>query len=254
MKYEKRMVITFPFRAFHNQRFDFKTSLFIILPILFNVITLYSLNYITDFWGQALEYALPNLGYDSNIIYNKYSLAHVHFLLPSVNIEANLPDVGIWLISNFLILAMYCLSFYFSDEYTPLKYFLRVFLVLIFITLLYMLFFPNGFMYTIFFYTKSGFMQIMSLLFVIPWIYLFTYYFFGYRFVNKIIITCTALIYFIILAPFQYLFNACLIHIFSLMLMPPLFFYAGLMINLLAIIAFCSYGISIEPTHAKFNK
>jgi hypothetical protein len=201
-----------------------------------------------------LEYYLPRLGYSGNIIYSKYSLFHSFFLLPAINIEGSLPSVTLWWAAIFFTIGIFLLSFLIRDAFTPLKYFLRVFVILIWITQLYIMIFPGGFMYTIFFYTKSGFMQILSLLFVIPWIFLISYYFFGYRFMNKIVITFITLLYFIVLAPFQYLLNACLINIFSLMLMPPLFFYAGLMIDILAIVAFCSYGVSKEPLYHKYKK
>lgn len=252
MKTEKSMTISFPFRSFHNQKFDLRTSLFFLLPLFFNLLILSFINYITRFWGTMLEYWLPRLGLEGNIIYSKYSLFHVYFLLPAINFDANLPNVIIWWATLFFTVGVFLLTFLMRDAYTPLKYFLRVFLILLSITQLYMLFFPSGFVYTIFFYTKSGFMQILSLLFAIPWIFLFSYYFFGYRILNKVLITFVTLIYFIILAPFQYLLNASLIHIFSLMLMPVLFFYAGLMIDILAIIAFCSYGISKEPLYKKY--
>lgn len=254
MKTEKKMVITFPFRSFHNQRFDAKTAIFLFIPLTFNLITLSCINHITQFWGSVLEYYLPKLGYNGDIIYSKYSLFHVYFLLPAINIEASLPSVTVWCATIFLTIGLFFLTFIIEDAYTPLKYFLRAFLILIWVTQLYMLFFPDGFMYNIFFYTKSGFMQILSLLFVIPWIFLVSYYLFGYRFINKILFTFLTMLYFIILAPFQYLFNASLINLFSLMMMPPLFFFSGLMINILAIVAFCTYGLSKEPIHRKYKK
>lgn len=251
---KKQMVISFPFRSYHNQRFDAKTSLFLFIPLVFNLIILSSISQITQFWGSMLEYYLPKLGYSGNIIYSKYSLFHAYFLLPAINIEGNLPNVTTWWTAIFLTIGVFLLTFLIRDAFTPLKYFLRAFLILIWITQFYMMIFPNGFMYTIFFFTKSGFMQILSLLFVIPWIFLFSYYFFGYRFINKILITFISLAYFIILAPFQYLLNACLINMFSLMMMPSLFFYTGLVINVLAIVAFCSYGVSKEPRYHKYKK
>jgi hypothetical protein len=254
MKTKKDMVIIFPFRSFHNQKINLKTSSFLFFPIAFNLLILHYINYITLFWGTVLEYFLPRLGYSGDIIYSKYSLFQVDFLLPAINIEANLPSVTTWCATVFLTLGVFLLTSLLRDAYTPLKYLLRTFLILIWITQIYILYFPDGFMYNIFFFTKSGFMQILSLLFVIPWIFLMSFYFFGYRFINKIIITLLTFLYFIILAPFQYLLNACLINLFSLMMMPPLFFFSGLAINILAIIAFCTYGVSKVPMHSKYKR
>lgn len=254
MKTDTKITISFPFRSYHNQKFDTKTALFLFIPIVFNLITLHFLSKITQFWGAILEYYLPKLGYSGNIIYSKYSLFSINFLLPAINIEGALPSVTLWWASIFLTSGIFLLTFLIQDAFTPLKYLLRGILVLIWITQLYITIFPNGFMYTIFFYTKSGFMQIVALLLATPWIYLFSYYFFGYRFLNKILITFSTLLYLVILAPFQYLLNACLINLFSLMIMPTLFFWAGLMINILAIVAFCSYGVSKEPLYRKYKK
>lgn len=254
MKKEKKMVIIFPFRSFHNQHFDIKTAAFLFLPLGFNIITLKTLAYITQFWGFVLTFYLSKLNYSGDIVYSKYTLFHTPFLLPAINIESNLPSVTQWSATFFFTSGLFLLTFLFRDAYTPLKYFVRAFVLLIWITQLFMLIFPNSFVYNIFFYTKSGFMQILSLLFIIPWIFLISYYLFGYRFLSKVTITFFTLSYFIILAPFQYLLNACLINMFSLLAMPVLFFFAGLMINIMAMIAFCTYGLSKEPLHNKYKK
>jgi hypothetical protein len=125
--------------------------------------------------------------------------------------------------------------------------------VLVFFTILFFWFFPGRFPYNIEQYTKTGLLQTLGLLFATPWIYGFTYYMYSYRILRKIMITSLAVVYFIILGPFQYLLNACLIHLYSPLLMPLLHLYIGLLLNIFACIGFYAYGVSLENIFKKFK-
>ena len=126
--------------------------------------------------------------------------------------------------------------------------------MILWFTQIYFYFSPQSFPYDIAVYTKSGFLQILALLLATPWIYCFTYYVYGYQVMSKIALTALALNYLIILAPLQYLLNAILIHQFSLLFLPVLYFFAGLLINIFSIISFYAYGISLEHRYPKYKK
>jgi len=253
-KEKKGISIFFPFRAFHNQEFNQGVFVFFLIPPVINLITLLLLNSITQFWGAIINFSLSKLSFEFNVFYTEYFLLDFSFLVPYINLAASPPDAITWWSYLVVSVVVFLLSFLISDKYTPLIYYTRTFCVLLWFILIFFFFFPASFPYEISLFTKTGFLQIISLLFAIPWIYCFTYYMFGYRVLRKIIITSVALIYFIILAPFQYMVNACLIHLYSLALMPILYVYAGLMMNIFAAVALFAYGVSLEQIYIKYKK
>lgn len=246
--------IIFPFRSFHNQTFSLNLSLFFILPILFNVLVLVNLAHITDFWGVVLNFFITKLQLNAEILQINYTLFNVNFMIPSIDLYADLPNAEIWWSSIVISILLFIFSFFLSDAFTPLKYFLRVMVSILWIVQLFFLFYPASFPYNIRIYSLNGFMQILSLLFATPWIYAFTYYLFGYDLIKKFLITILVLSYFIVLAPFQYLLNSVIIYHYSLLFMPLLYLFAGLLLNIFSIVAFYAYGMSLIFTAPKFKQ
>lgn len=248
----KSISIVFPFRSFHNQQFNFRVGLFYLLPLVFNGIILFFLSQIMQGWGFLIELCLAKLKIGS-VIYTQYTIFHINFLLPSIVLTASPPSSYCWWWTFCSTLVIFGCSFWLKNSLTPLKYLLRAFLFILCCSLVYFYIHPNYFPYDIALFTKSGFLQILALLIATPWIFCFAYYNFGYRFVAKIALTALTINYLIILAPFQYLLNALLIHYCSLIIMPGLYFFFGLLTNIMAIIAFYAYGISMEYSHPKYK-
>ncbi len=254
MNNKKSITITFPFRSFHNQTFNYKVGLFFLLPPLFNLAVIAGLNYIMQGWGFVMQYGVSKLISAGRVIYIQYSIFHVNFFLPSLVLSAAPPTVEVWWYTTFITTGLFLLSFLIKESFTPFKYYFRAAIILVWCTQVYFYMVPTSFPYDIAIYTRNGFLQVFALLIVTPWIFCLTYYVYGYRFISKIALTTLTLNYLIILAPFQYLLNAILIYHFSLLLMPLLFFFAGLLMNILCIVAFYAYGISMEYRYPKYKQ
>lgn len=248
----KRITNYFPFRAFHNQKASYKTALFFVLPVIFNLIILFLLPYITDFWSGAYSFFLDKSGLYGVVYHAQYSLANVNFQIPSLDMSAEEPTTILYQGMLVISIAIFLLTLLLPPQNTPLKYFLRVFIVLLWVSFLFFYFFPGKFPYDIEVYTRSGILQIVAILFAVPWIFAMTYYLFGKTYLKKILITSLTLLYFIILAPFQYFLNAAIIHVYSLAFMPVVHLYFGLLINVFACVGFYSYGVSLEGIYPKW--
>ena len=251
---KKTISIVFPFRSFHNQKFDIKVTLFFLLPPIFNVLILGFLNQIMQCWGYILQYGLSKILSVGTVIYTQYTIFHVEFFLPSIVLSAEAPNPKIWWTTLIVTLLLLLLSMFIKNAFVPFKYILRSFIMIIWFTQIYFYFSPATFPYDIAVYTRSGFLQILALLLATPWIYCLTYYIYGYQVISKVALTALALNYLIILAPLQYLLNAIIIHQFSLLFLPVLYFFAGLLINIFSIISFYAYGISLEHRYPKYKK
>lgn len=249
----KRITNYFPFRAFHNQKATYKTAFFFILPVVFNLIILYLMPYITGFWSAVYAFFLSNSGVYGIVLHTGYVLMDTIFLVPSLDMSADEPSILVYQLGLVVSIVLFLLTFLMSEKNTPMKYFFRVFIVILWGSLCFFYFFPGKFPYDIQVYTRTGILQIIAILFAIPWIFALTYYLFGNDYFKKILITCLTLLYFIILAPFQILLNAVIIHYYSLSLMPVLHLYLGLLINVFACVGFYSYGVSLEGIYSKWT-
>jgi hypothetical protein len=254
MNTKKGISIYFPFRSFHNQAINYKVILAFLIPPIFNWITLFFLDEITQFWSFVLQFFLNKFSFDATIQYTQYYIFNTFFSIPHISMPADFPDGITWWYALFFTSMLFWVTFLISEKYTPIIYFLRTIVVVICCSLIFSLVYANGFPYTISQYTKSGFLQIISILFGLPWIYALTYYLFSYQYIDKIIVTSLVILYFILLAPFQYLLNACLIHIYSLILMPILYIYSGLLLNIFSAVAFFAYGLSLEGFKPKYTQ
>lgn len=253
MKEKRAINVFFPFRSFHNQAFNWKVAVQFFIPPVLNIVTLFSLKYITLGWGKTLAFLLKKLEMGGNVVYTQYYIFNTYFSIPSISMPADNPDAVVWWYFLIISLGLLFISFFMPERYTPLIYFLRTIIFVLFCSLVFFLVYPTSFPYNIYLFTKTGFLQVISILFGLPWIYCLTYYLFNYKSLKKIGITLFVLIYFILMAPLQYLICACLIHLFSLFIMPVLYVYAGLLLNVFSAVAFFAYGVSIQQTYEKFK-
>jgi hypothetical protein len=242
----RRATLLYPYRAFHNQVFNEKVILFFFIPPLVNLLFLALLPTITKLWGGFFTWFLAKMGFNDAVGYIDYQLVTVNFSLPYIDLYADLPTFTIWWSFFVLSLVILLISGRVPEPYTPLKYFLRAFVFLLTSSLFYFYFFSNSFPYNIPLYSRDGLLQIISLCLITPWVFGFTYYIFSYNFINKIVITLLTLLFLVIGGALQVLTSSWLINVFSLIVVPCMYIFFGLLINVFAIVAFYAYGVSIE--------
>lgn len=250
---KKRLNIFFPFRAFHNQALDKWVIIALLLPFVFNALTVYFLPQITDCWAILMHFFLLKIGYSDVLTYTEYTLFKVSFLLPSIDLDASAPSALCWYFTLLLVIIIFLLTYLITEAFTPLKYLVRAVLFVLSCSLLFFYFYPADFPYDVEIYTRVGMMQILSMIILIPWIFAFSYYLFGYKIVQKSIVTTFVILYFVLLGPFQYLISAIMINQFSLLYMATLYIFFGLLIDIFILIAFYGYALSIQSSLSKYS-
>jgi len=240
------LTILYPYRAFHNQEFNKKVLAFLLLPIFFNIFIFFSLDSINAGWTSFLSFYLPKLGYLDVVKTSDYVIFGTVFNVPSIDLPAMIPDGVICLWTAVISLFALTLSYVLPSWLTPLKYFMRAFIFLVWTSLLYFYLEPSSFAYDISVYTRIGFLSTIALLFITPWIFALTYYMFSYAVAKKIIVTTAMLCFLCIFAPLQYLMSAYIIESLSLLFVMPLYIFFGTLMDIFIVIAFYSYGVSLE--------
>lgn len=242
----KRFTLCFPYRAFHNQSFNKKVVLFLLIPPVVNVLFFVSLPIITQYWGVFFIWYLEKMGYVHAVGYTDYQLFHSNFSLPYLDLYVGPPSVKMWWNMMILALIMLLVSGKVPEPYTPFKYLFRAFVFLLIFSLIYFYFFYEFFPYNIPSYSKDSLLESISLCFVTPWIYGFTYYMFSYHVIKKILITFLTIAFLLIGGMMQVVTNFILVDFFSLVFLPCTYIFFGLLFNIFMIVAFYAYGVSNE--------
>jgi hypothetical protein len=248
---KRQLTIIYPFRSFHNEEFNRKVIDLMLVPAIFTIVQLLSMDLITTLWGIFYEYYLPKLGLENAVSYKQYNFLTFGFAIPYINIPGSPPSTRILDLTTILSLVALLFSFFIPEVFTPLKYFLRVIIFVMFTAILYFWLSPDTFPYNISIYMRINLLQIMGLMLITPWIFGFTYYLFSYKYAKKIFITILTLAFLAIAGPLQTLLNTYMLTNISLLFLPVLYIFFGFLVNIFVIIAFYSYGISLEQVVRK---
>jgi len=233
-------------RAMH--RLDFPATRWLtllLLPALFNALLWTFRDDIGAGWQAFFALWLAWLDLPVTITMETVRLpASLVLRLPVPHVPAAVPDTVIWVTTLVATVGILAASFHLGDQYVPLRYLLRLVVVIQVTALLCFAIFPATFPYTAKSHMRDGLLLTTLLLAITPWLHALTYYVFGFSLLQKIALTGLTLIYFVVLAPVQYLLHAWLLHHFSLMFLPILYLLFGVLLDMLMLIALYAWAMS----------
>lgn len=233
-----------PFRTLHFGRNQIIAFLF---PLFFNGMFLLAINPITEMWGKIIQFFLTKIGLDATLVTDTHWFFHLfswNIYYPAL--PAVMPSFLGWFSNLLMVVALLTLNYLSSSYFFSLKTFIRLILLIQFCTLAYFFAAPNSFPYYLPDYVRNGFIQGIILIVLCPWIFALTYYIQQHSLRNKFLITAITELYLIFFIPFQYLVHILIIHYFSLLYMPVLYFLFGVLLNVFLIIVFYSIGCSLN--------
>jgi len=217
----------------------------LLLPPLFNTLIWISHDTIGSGWTMFFEFWLKWLDLPGSVTSSVIHLpAGLELRLPILHVPAAAPDSAIWLATLAATLAILLLSFMVSDDYLPLRYLLRLSVIIQATALFCFAVFPASFPYTASSHVHDGLLLVALLIAVVPWLHALTYYVFPFSVLQKIALTGITMTYFLVLAPVQYLLHAWLLHHSSLMALPILYLLFGLLLDLLMLVAIYAWAMS----------
>ena len=237
-------VIT-PHRAFAYLHIGFKeifTAVMLVATLGYAWVRL--LVPVSNFWGRVFAYWTKALQLDGTVMVSPQQWTdHVRFNLPYVSAAAGPVDPHTWWITGVVTLAVFAVTYFISEEYTPWMYLLR-FLVLIQGTaLVYFVFFSARFPHDLPSYTVSMLYFGTILIGLIPLILGFTYYLFDFNIFKKLALTLMSMAYLAAFLPFQYMLHVYLLQK-SILFMPILYFAFGPFLDVLVFVSLYSWGMS----------
>ena len=219
----------------------------VLLPIVFNLILVLSIDQIIEFWRGTLVFWVGKLDFGAEVHMRAFDLAYFDLWVPAIFVEGKLPSPTTWWITAGTCVIVFLLTYLIKpNKGLPFIYLLRAIILLQSAALIYFAFIPASFPHPLEDYVTSNLFVGIMFIALIPWLLGGTYYLFEFSLVKKIALTILIMGFFIVALPLQYLLHACLIAHGSLLFMPVLYLVFGSYIDVLAFIALFSYGLSFK--------
>ncbi|MFZ6773873.1 hypothetical protein ACO0LB_14255 [Undibacterium sp. SXout7W] len=218
----------------------------IFLPLAFCGALFFLKFYILKFWQKSILFFCEQLAIPFVTSNEQLDLAHPGFQW-SVNHYTYMPDISILWLSFFLVLLIWIGSFWLDKSRLPLKYLVRIMCTVQVFSLLFFFYFPNFFPYTILSHSIDLIGMGYVVLVASPVMLSFGYYVLKVNLLQKIMYTLYILGYFLILVPCQVVLHMLILQHFSLLFLPVLYIFFGMLFDVLIFIALYSQVVSKVP-------
>lgn len=192
---------------------------------------------IMDFWRSVV-----GMGGSASLV--AYEMGGLRFEVPYLSFAAGMPGELAWLIGAGITAVVLVVSLFLPHRLLPLSYFLRIAGFFQATAQVYFHFWGEHFPYSGDGYVHGTMIAGLFLLALIPPLLGFTYYLFDFSLGRRIGLTAAMMGHLVIMIPLQYFLHAWLMHHASLLVMPVLFFIAGLPLNVMVFIALFGWGFS----------
>jgi hypothetical protein len=200
---------------------------------------------VTFFWGRVLDFWGSVLAIGGVVDPIHYELAGViHFSIPNFQVPSALPTPFLWWVGIALVLGLVIASLLVPDRYLPIVYFLRIVAFFQGCAQVFFAFWPEAFPYSASGYIHTVLVASLALISLLPLVLAFTYYILDFGVGRDAALTAAVMGHLIVMVPLQYVAHAWVLHHFSLLFLPLLFFVFGLPLSVLVFIAFYGWGVS----------
>lgn len=217
----------------------------LLLPVVFNLILLLSLDPIMRFWFAILEYWFTATDLPSTMVAAPFDLIVATVWLPRIELYAGAPtQLQWWISATGCVVLWLCTKLIAPARLLPLIYVIRAAILIQITALVYFALVPGAFPHGLGTYLFSGLAMGLILMFLAPWILGFTYYIFNFPLHQKLALTALVIAYFALALPFQFALHTVLLWHWSLLFLPLFYLLFGSFLDVMMFIAFYSWGMS----------
>lgn len=223
---------------------DLVTSFAVMIAALFIWVTL--LPRVCQLWHAIFVFCVPRLGLDAEIIGHSHQITpYLRFAIPSLQLGSPLPSPTVWWVTAIVCVAAYGATYLLPRPMLPLSYMTRAVLLVQMSALMYFGIISSQFVHTANDYMTGMITAGLVLISCVPVLFALTYYIFDFGLVKKLFLTALAMAHLTLFLPLQLLLHARLLQE-SVLFLPVLYIAFGLMLDVLIVIAFYSWGMSWE--------
>ena len=165
------------------------------------------------------------------------------FDIPYLKMEPVLPSAQIWWLTCAITVLIFVATYFISQRWIPLVYFLRAVLLVQAIALLYFAFIPASFPHTPESYLAGFVTSGIVLISLLPLVFGLTYYIFDFGLPRKALLTSMTMVHLALFLPFQMLLQALVLQK-TVLFMPVLYIIFGMPVDVMLVIGFYSWGMT----------
>jgi hypothetical protein len=213
------------------------------LLVFFSAIWLSVLPLVCEFWNRVLAWGVVVLPLHARVDVAERQFGFLRLEIPYLRMTAILPTLGMWSLSCSVTLLLYAATYLMPKNLTPVVYLSRAVLIIQGSALVYFALWPVRFPHTPDQYMEALVTAILALITVVPSLYALTYYIFDFGLWKKALLTSMTMAYLTLFLPLQVLLQALVLQT-TVLFMPVLYIVFGMLMNVLLIIAFYSWGMT----------
>lgn len=196
-------------------------------------------------WERALNISMPALGLNGEL---KAQPARALFEgTASVivgDIPAGAPSQEQLVVGALIAAGLLLLSYIVSAERAPLRYLLRAVVLCLGASLLFFGPLAGRLPYALGDHVSAGLTMTWVFMLLVPWLHAATYHIFGFGLARKLLLSVLTLAYLAVLAPAQYLFHVAVIQQHSLLALPALYLFGGVMLEVMGFVCLYAWAMS----------
>ncbi|MEO6921798.1 MAG: hypothetical protein ABI171_22530 [Collimonas sp.] len=215
----------------------------LLVPAFIFCCTLLAWPLIAEMWSGIIRFWANGLGSEMMLKAEPTSFPGIQSV-PYAYVEAALPDPLQWWCGMLISITLLLATTLFSARMLPIAYALRVVGMVQLASQLYFYFWAAEFPYQSASSISALTQASMVLILLTPWIYGLLYNIFDFGIPRKILLSLLAVLYLIVLTPFQYTFAAWLMLRYSLLWHPLIYLLGSSLIQFGALVGFYSWAMS----------
>ena len=216
-----------------------------LLPALLFAALLGATDTLLSAWAAAINWGIVALGLHGVVAVQPLSWAH---LLESRLVVADVPAAAptseqVW-VGALLAAALWLISMVIRAERTPLRYALRALLLGEGAALVFFGPLEGVLPYTLGDHIAPGIVIAWIFMLLVPWLHAASFNIFGFGLWRKLALTLATLMALALLVPLQYLFHIAVIQPYSLLHLPVLYLFAGVLLEVLVFVSLYAWAMS----------
>jgi hypothetical protein len=216
-----------------------------VLPALLCGALLLAGSSILQLWAAALDAGLLALGLNGVIVTRPLDWAALHQArLLIADVPAAAPSAEQLMVGVLLAAALGLVSVVIPAERAPLRYLLRALLLCHAASLTFFGLMGGRLPYSLGDHVSAGMTAAWVFILLVPWLHAASFNVFGFGLWRKAALSLVTLSVLLLLVPLQYLFHIAVIQPFSLLQLPLLYLFAGLMLEVMVFISLYAWAMS----------
>ncbi len=217
----------------------------LLIPLVLVAVSLLAFPLIVKLWGDFFLLAQNLMNLPGDVHVRSLQVLPFYYLdIPSFTMEVAWPATRVMITTGAITLVLFIGTFLLPSRLLPVSYLIRVICFIQLIALAWFAFASGPFPYQLSGYTEGLLRSGIVIVILVPLLYAVSLYLFKMSLARKLLISGMTMVHLMIFIPLQAVVHASVVQACSFLVLPVMFFLFGILLDVLIIIAFYSWGMS----------